>query len=276
MSTDSEPRKKAVPKYFKKTPDKPEYGGAIALMVFGGLAFLIGLLSSGGGDASGGIICGFLAGGGLALMGVISYSNKSSKYRNEYEKAEPKPTDAQMDEWLAEDLARTKREAMTRLDLVPEQILGNPEDPITIVGPASEAKWAVGKDDIIRFSMHDILVVYLTDYHLAAYKCKLNFVSGMLDSESTQEYHYTDVVSVATQAASSGLAAIMLDGTKKEIASYQKFALSVASGERIEVAISFPQLSDIIEKGRLAPTGADQAMSTIRAMLREKKGGTQA
>jgi hypothetical protein len=116
----------------------------------------------------------------------------------------------------------------------------------------------------------------LTDYHLAAYQGKLELASGTLLNESTQEYHYTDVVSVSTQTASSGLIAVMMDGSKKEIASYQQFALSVASGQSIKVAISFPQLEDIVGKGKLAPTGADRAISTIRTMLREKKGGTQA
>jgi len=55
----------------------------------------------------------------------------------------------------------------------------------------------------------------------------------------------------------------------------QKFSLAVASGDHIEVAVSFPQLKDVVEKGRLAPTGADEAIRAIRARLREMKGGIQ-
>lgn len=217
----------------------------------------------------------FLVGWVLLIVGAIQYYNGTVVYKREYEAAEPKPTDEQMDAWLGEDLVRIKRESMSKLDLLPEQVLGEPDDPIMVVGPANGAKWAVGKDDIIRFSLYDILVVYLTSYHLAAYHCTLDLASGTLLGESTQEYHYTDVVAVSTQTASSGLIAVMVDGTKKEVASYQKFALSVASGERIEVAVFFPQLEDIIGKGKLAPTGADKAISSIRAMLREKKGGVE-
>jgi hypothetical protein len=284
MNAVSEPREKAVPKYFRQTPKPPSYAGPIILTVIGALVVLGGLImgiffAAGADDASGIVCCavpGFLAGVVPAVIGGIEFLNSRAKYKKEYGEAEPKPTDAQMDAWLDEDLARIKREAMGKLDLLPEQILGDPDAPIVVFGPANEAKWASGKDDIIRFSRYDILVVYLTSYHLAAYQCALDLASGTLLGESTQEYHYTDVVAVSTQAASSGLVAIMVDGKKKEIARYQKFALSVASGERIEVAVSFPQLEDIIVGAvSLAPTGAEKAISTIRAMLREKKGGVE-
>jgi len=278
MDANSESREKSVPKYFKKAPEQPGHGKSIVLMVLGGLFALIGIIagsSSSGGGSSSCVGCGLFGGLVPFLVGAVMYSNENSEYKKKYDEAEPKPTDAQMDAWLAEDIARVKGESLRKLDLLPEQVLGKPDDPIVVVGPANEAKWAIGKDGIIRFSFYDILVVYLTSYHLAAYQCILDLATGTRRSESTQEYHYTDVVAVSTRTAGSGLIAVMVDGTKKEVASYQKFALSVASGEKIEVAVFFPQLEDIIGKGKLAPTGADKAISAIRAMLREKKGGVE-
>lgn len=279
-----EPREKAVPKYFIKTPEKPEapnVGSKSGMMIIGGIIALIGvlLLLSGSGEATcTGLLA--LAGGGWLFFRGFSeksqaenaYAAKLKAYQEQYEKAEPKPSDAQMDEWLESDRTRIRAEALKKLDLESSQIV---RDPIEVIGPANKADLAIGKDNVIRFSKYDLVTVYLTDYHLAAYKCTLDMAHGMQTDESTQEYHYKDVVSVATQTAGSDLFAVLLNGEHKSIASYQKFQLAVASGDRIEVAIAFPQLDDIIKDGKLAPTGADEAIRVIRARLREMKGGVQ-
>lgn len=201
-----------------------------------------------------------------------AYAAALKKYQEQYDKAEPKPSDAQMDEWLQTDRVRIRAEALKKLDLESSQIV---RDPIEVIGPANKADLAIGKDNVIRFSKYDLVTVYLTDYHLAAYKCTLDMAHGTQTDESTQEYHYKDVVSVATQTGGSDIFAVLLNGEHKSIASYQKFQLAVASGDRIEVAIAFLQLDDIIKEGKLAPTGADEAIRVIRARLREMKGGVQ-
>jgi hypothetical protein len=278
-----EPREKAVPKYFIKTPEKPEapnvnsnqammIGGAILvaigvlLVLFGNQAACVGLL-------------GLLGGGVLLWQGYFkkssaqkAYAEKLKKYEEQYQKAEPKPSDAQMDEWLQKDRERIRVEALKKLDLESSQVV---REPIEVIGPANKADLALGKDNVIRFSKYDLVTVYLTDYHLAAYKCTLDMAHGTQTEESTQEYHYKDVVSVATQTGGSDIFAVLLNGEHKSIASYQKFQLAVASGDRIEVAIAFPQLSDIIKDGKLADTGADEAIRVIRSRLREMKGGVQ-
>jgi phage terminase large subunit-like protein len=269
----TEERKVAVPKYFMKSPEKPN-GTKQFLMIGLGVLMLIGGVASLASDSSG---CGgALILGGLLVgaVGALGLTGLQSKYRTELAKTEPKPSDAQMDAWLAEDTARFKADALQKLDIVREQIVGDPDKPITVIGPRAGAMAQVGQDGIIRFSAYDFLVVHLTSYHLAAYQCEYNFVDGLPYSESTKEYHYSDVVSVSTQTDASGLFAVLINGQQKSISRMQKFALSVASGEKIEVAIAFPQAEDILKTGRLAPTGVENAISMIRAMLREKKGGT--
>lgn len=279
-----EPREKAVPKYFIKTPEKPEapnVGTNKAMMIGGGILALLGviLLLSGDGTSTCLGLLGIAGGGWLLWQGYFkkssaekAYAEKMKQYEQEYEKAEPKPSDAQMDEWLQGDRERIRTDALKKLDLEASQVV---RDPIEVIGPANKADLALGKDNVIRFSKYDLVTVYLTDYHLAAYKCTLDMAHGTQTDESTQEYHYKDVVSVATQTAGSDLFAVMLNGEHKSIASYQKFQLAVASGDRIEVAIAFPQIDDIIKEGKLAPTGADEAIRVIRARLREMKGGVQ-
>ncbi len=293
-----EPREKAVPKYFRKTPEKPkapdqpDYPKHGAKTVIGAILALIGLIMffavfdniTFSSLCIGPIL---LALGGFLVFSVFSarsttkdeYEKKMKEhaeaievYNGVYEHAEPKPSDQQMDEWLQGDRERIRTDALKKLDLEASQVV---RDPIEVIGPANKADLQVGKDNVIRFSKYDLVTVYLTDYHLAAYKCTLDMAHGTQTDESTQEYHYKDVVSVATQTAGSDLFAVMLNGEHKSIASYQKFQLAVASGDRIEVAIAFPQIDDIIKEGKLAPTGADEAIRVIRARLREMKGGVQ-
>jgi hypothetical protein len=278
MST-SEKREIAVQKYFIKTPDEPTYQDTTAFMVFtiGGLiAALAGMANFRDNWWLLCIAAPVVWSAGSAWFTRHNENNtKRSNYDEAYKKAEPKPSDQQMDKWRDTDLDRIRKSALAKLDLVPNQVLGNPADPIMVVGPSEGARLAIGKDNFLRFSGYEVVIVYLTDYHLAAYSCIFDMGTGLETKESTQEYHYKDVVSVATQADNSRLFKIVVDGEDKPLADYQKFSLSVASGERIEVVIAFPQLGDIIKNARLAPTGAENAVKTIRAMLREKKGGVQ-
>lgn len=272
----NEKREIAVSKYFKRTPKEPKYLGTtfgMILTIGGILVAIIGSNSDGGPVCIGGLA--FMFGGYIWFQAWSGNNKTRTAYEAEHKEAEPKPSDEQMDNWRNGDLDRIRKESMTKLDLLPNQVMGNPNDPIMVVGPSAGAHATLGKDNVIRFSIHDVVIVYLTDYHLAAYSCTVDMASGLETKESTQEYHYTDVVSVATQTDNSRIFKVVVEGKDKPLANYQKFALSVASGERIEVAISFPQLDDVIKNARLAPTGADNAVKVIRARLREKKGGVQ-
>ena len=291
-----EPREKAVPKYFIESPEKPETPNVgsksgIVVMIIGGILTLLGLLLLrpemsemievsilGQAVLIGGIIAG-IAGFSNSVEAATAkskaqtaYAEELKKYQKQYKKAEPKPSDAQMDEWLRTDRVRIRAEALKKLDLEPTDVVQN---PIEVIGYAYGVDLAIGKDNVIRFSKYDLVIVYLTAYHLAAYKCTLDMAHGTQTDESTQEYHYRDIVSVATQTAGIDLFVVLLNGEHKSIARHQKFQLTVASGDRIEVVIAFPQLDDIIKQGKLAPTGAEEAIRAIRARLREMKGGVQ-
>lgn len=287
MST-SEKREIAVPKYFIKSPDKPSYIGSILLICLGGvgivgvfLLIIISSLNNTGYNQFGSMISGVLCCSApffaVIIVGIFMYLGQKSIYDQALKKAEPKPSDEQMDNWKKSDLERIRKESLKKLDLeaLAEQVVTVSNGPIIVVGPSANTHIALGKDNIIRFSIYDVVIVYLTDYHLAAYSCTINMATGLETKESTQEYHYQDVVSVATQADNSSLFKIVHNGKDKPLANYQKFSLSVASGEKIEVVISLPQADDLIKNGSLAPTGAENAVKLIRSRLREKKGGIQ-
>lgn len=260
-------RKEAVTKYFKPTPKKPDYGLNIVGIILGGILVIAGLpgFDDGGWCYSS---IGFV----MAVWGGIAFLSNQSKYKSAYNKSEPKPSDKQMDEWFEQDKRRLVIDAKNKLGLVDEKIL-NPNDPLVIVGPQSSAKFRVGDDEIVRFSAYEIVVIFLSDYHLGAYSCDFDFATALTTSEQTQEYHYTDVVSVATLNSNSRFSVTTVDGKEHPVQSHQQFSISVASGESIKVTVAFPQLDAIFKEGKLLPTGADKAISTLRTMLREKKGG---
>jgi hypothetical protein len=205
------------------------------------------------------------------------YQEKFVKYKDQFLKAEPKPTDAQMDSWLQKDLDEIKRDALQKLDINVEDIITpqgfNKQDSqaIVVVGPGPKAQVTIGKDGIIRFSIYDILIVYLTKYHLASYKCTLDLATSIRTQETTQEYAYKNIVSVSTKIGSN--LAITIHGQTTSLPNYQQFALSVANGDTISVVTSLSadnQLLAVLKDGKLPDSGADKAIRAIRSQLRDK------
>ena len=293
--TSSEPRSTAAAKYFTGNAVKESTGGAITRLVIG---FILTTLSGLGLFSF--VLYEILEFNGLIieylyiytydgwlwaieafvlLIGLILFIGGWSRlvsinrsYRMEVALKEPKPSDAQMDAWMAADKARIINDAMAKLELVADSVI-NASDPLVVIGPATGTKIKSGQDGIFRLSRYEIVIIYLTDYHLGAYSCELDFITGTVTMEQTQEYHYTDVVSVATLISNSPFQIQTIDGMMHPIARSQEFSLSVASGQSIRVAVAFHQLPEMLKTGRLAPTGAEKAISTLRTMLREKKGG---
>lgn len=270
ISDQQKARKLAVDKFFRKSPKKQS-----ALLV------IIKIL------ASIALIPAFLLkyvpvvkrlfkgklGAYIGFDGIKNRIGKTRNYYKEYKASEPKPSDSQMNAWMDEDKIKVSQNALTRLNLhsVSAHII-NLDKPLIVIGPMNGARYAKGGDGIVRFSLYQIIVIYVTNHHLCAYCCELDFETGVIAHESTYEYHYADVVSVSTTNANSEFF-FLKDGERSPISRHQQFSISVSSGESIKVAVSFPHLADIIGSGEIGPTGSEEAVATIRAMLREKKGG---
>ena len=147
-STESnEPREIAVRKYFTRTPSRPSYfltvvfgviasiGATTLLILFlqrlgsrsepeNGCSSCLWMLSLGTF-----IVCGSIA--------VVSYFIIRNRFLDAWRRAEPKPTDAQVDAWHAADLERLTARALEKLDLSPEQVAqDNPDGrPLVVEGP---------------------------------------------------------------------------------------------------------------------------------------------
>ncbi len=254
---DEKSKREALRKYFAK-PFNPT--GAIILIVAGGLFALLGAAqgNNGGGCLTVGIV-GVLLGGLIWVLGTQNTSGGSA-------------TDAQVDEWFAQDAKNIIQQSLDKLGMVKEQLV---KDPLLITGPilwtttgipTTDLLWKKGKDGIVRFAINRVTIVQLTDQLLGAYACDFNFLKNVTLNERTDEYHYRDVVSVSTQEIATSYT--LPTGIKMVAA--QAFRLAVSSGDHIDVTINAAELAKITQ-GTIPTTGAEKAVAAIRAMLREKK-----
>jgi len=273
-------RSEKVRRYFTKTPPPPSYGTAVTLGVVAALCMLPALAVLIGGIAqrqwtscmSCVSVLSALAALALAVPALLSYRRTKSTYDKNYAAAEPKPSDAEIDEFHRRDCEFFSTVAMTKLGLKPDDVrLDNKGKPLVIVGCGPWAQVRTGADGNLRFSSHEILVIYLTAYHLAAYKCIVELQDGSVRSETTHEYHYKDIVSVSTQRNQSKVS-LYVDGQQREVMVNQRFTLSMSNGEQMAVA------TDVDESLKLGTTAAagvspEVAIRNIRARLRQTKGG---
>lgn len=257
-------REKAIRKYFDDDSGDLPYALPIALFLIGGSLIVVGF-------AQGPLLL-FLLIGIVFIILAIFAGNKTKIY---FERKQKKnATDRQIDRWLQESLVKLGEQSLGKLNLDKSDIVA---DPLVIKGPIvwqtngiddSDLLWKIGDDNIVRFGVYRVTIVQLTDRHLGAYACDYNFIRNVALNERTDEYHYKDVVSVSTQEQASSYT--LPTGVKLTTA--QEFRISVASGESINVTIGSSQINKITGSDQIPETGAEKAISVIRAMLREKKG----
>ncbi|MCP4164903.1 MAG: hypothetical protein GY759_03290 [Chloroflexi bacterium] len=207
----------------------------------------------------------FVAGVGLGLLGLLMLMVSASRGA---------PSDSKIDAWFDESMERLKKESLSKLNLSEDQLTSNPllvRGPIlwsTNGVPDEDLRWRTGKDDVTRFAIYRVSIIQLTEQLMAAYSCDYNFLRAVALNEETDEYHYQDVVGVSTREDTTSYT--LPSGTK--LAHAQWFRVSVTSGESIEVLVEADKLYKMTKSERLPETGAEQAVATIRTMLRSKKG----
>jgi hypothetical protein len=271
-------RSEAVRKYFTKTPVKPsdpDYSNHQTKMgIGGGLLFLaLILLFSGQGFL---ILLGIVSGyfGFKCLSdGFSAYSKQKKKYESDceqyekdYERAEPKPSDEQMDQWMDGDIEKIIAEALRRLDLDHEDYKAK---PFLIGGPASlkETKFAKGKDGKTRASHLNILVVFLTEYHVAAYQCDNSMEYGQVLTDRTQEFPYREITNLGTQIVKEKI--YLIDEVLESESGMQEFTLATSGANVIKVAYQFARNTDF--QGELVKIGGEETIAAIRKKLQDYK-----
>jgi hypothetical protein len=212
---------------------------------------------------------------GIGIWGLVDYNKK--------------PTEAQMDTWLEEDLKMLHNKALSKTGTDPSELVG---EPVMVTGPrfwniaGAEVAFKKGKDNILRFTPVGVTVLNFTPNQLIAYGSALDLTTGNALNESTDEYFYRDVVSVSTKTKSmtvqfSGTGAVkggLMGGlmgalkTGLQLNSAETFELTTSGGTSIEVVLRDPSLIEKMGGGDIPTTRAEKAIQTVRKMLREKKG----
>lgn len=279
------PRQAAVRRYFTPTPRFPRIIGVGITAAIGLILIIIGLGSSS-----------ILTVLGLVVLvaAVWKASPRILRYYKWRTLAEPKPTDRQMDLWLAAAFDPARGAGFRRLHLVPSDLLSD-EPPLLVVGFPEDDEFAnpfaIGKDGALRSAYYHLLVIYMTEWHLSTYRCLLKMETGELLSDQTHEFTYRDIVSVAT-TSDRVTWTLPLDHSKRaedpdtagqtkgsggrkikevvgELTTEQWFRLRVSNDEtKLRVCvINFALQGTGREEGEESPI--DNALRQIRGRLRE-------
>jgi hypothetical protein len=184
----SEERAKRVRNYFAEPPKVPlkDFGkaalGLILIIVGIHLVFLllVGLV--------------ILVWGGI---GIARYAIKLVTMR-------PKATGAQMDAWLEEALIPAALTGATRLNIHPTELTGSIADNrLIFVGYPNpdvvpDVKGRRGDDKRMRYSLYEILVVFLSNWRLPVYQVNYDMEAGVTILENTKEYNLGQVDGIET------------------------------------------------------------------------------
>lgn len=285
-------RKKKLEKYFHPTPKESLRLTATLLLAAGGAGLLLGLILMNG-QRFAAVLC-WIAG----VYALVRGFQRKSRYDSAYQKAEPKPTGQEMDHILATDLQQIEKRAMHRLGITPDHLevgaqtwdpvaallAGGPVErgerrPLVLYGPQLSG-FAIGDDDVWRFKEYEVMVVCPTVHHLAIYHCSLNFLTGGLSMENTEEYQYNHVVAVSTRTTPipddislERLNTRRTEGEEQEVrfarVLRRRLEVSVSNGQSMGVTVGISDEKDTARTARLQSTGIDEVTGSIRRVLRD-------
>jgi len=240
----NEAKRENIKKYFKPFPTWAVWFILAGLIValFGGGAIVAGII--------------ILAIGAIGIYGAIG----------------GKPDDKKMDEYIAEDLSQAKIKSLQKTSIDESELVG---ESVVVTGPRlwntadADILHKKGKDGILRFTPINISVLHMTQHQIVSYQCCLDLTTGNYLNESTDEYFYKDVVSVATKTESKSYSSEKFGTIQLDAA--ETFVLTTSGGTSVETVLKDPKLIDIMGGGDIPTTEAERAIQVVRKMLREKK-----
>lgn len=278
----------AVRRYFVRTPrHRSAAPGAIALSAAG----LCVILAAAAHNA-----------GSLVLL-VIAYFagkwgwQKVKQYRaylERYAAAEPKPSDAQMDAWLQQDVVALQAKASRQVRLVAttkheggdlvypiQAVVGVPAPSGSMVESLRVRR---GDDHRWRANHYDVLILFLTNDLISLYRCALDFHTGEPVYEQITEWHYRDIVGVATDRIPmpASITALFrkvdelfehdVDGGDHEkyadIPYAQEFTISIVNGQRVNLNTGFGET--LGADNEIAWLNNERALTIIKKMVRAR------
>lgn len=215
------------------------------------------------------------AGALILIIVLIQYSAKRSRYKLAYNLAEPKASDEQMDNWLDEGKAMILTTAKERLDIDADDISSH---PLIIDGPASQTSIKPGKDKILRFITHNILLFFLTEHNVSIFQCHFNLGLGEILEDKTKEFPYKDITNLETETSTDTF--YYENETKTKIDGVKSFSLFTSGGNKISINYFFIKNITDSDGYRFPPADDENTIKAIRKRLKEYKdkftgGGSQ-
>jgi len=185
-----------------------------------------------------------------------------------------KPSDSEMDKYIAEDLSVAKSKSLQKTSMDESELVG---ESVVVTGPrfwntaGADILYKKGKDGRLRFTPINITVLNMTQHQIVTYQCCLDMTTGNYLNESTDEYFYKDIVSVATKTESKSYSSEKFGTIQLNEA--ETFVLTTSGGTSVETVLKDPKLIEIMGGGDIPTTEAERAIQVVRKMLREKKQG---
>lgn len=227
-----------------------------------------------------------LTGLGLLFAGLLQFRECGRRRglvrarEDAIRRSTPKPTDAQMDAWLMQDVdAAVRRGAgRHRLDLddpasglviTPQVVVGISRIPSRLAvedilgksgataakrmgyGRLPRAKSRVGADGRLRSSHYHILVVYMTKRRFGIYECDISLATREILAEGTQSFNYGDVVTMSSRKVTSvddgKIPNVLIDsrGESRTVRGGSRFIMTLVNGHEIEVRTAVSESSGV-------------------------------
>lgn len=252
---DDKQKRKKIRDYF--SGKKGGFNWPASLIVAGIIAFAMGV------DNDESLLC---IGAGLVMLGGLMGAGALISRLS-------LASDQQIDRWLEEDLKEISKHALKKLDLSPELLTS--KEPLRVLGPILWETSGVpdkdllhrnGKDNVSRFAVYSVAMIYTAEHLLAAYECDFNMLKNVTLNEDTYEFHYRDIVSVTTHETSTSY---VLPNNEKMVVG-QEFKISVP-GESISVIIDSPALFKITKGEIVFKDEVEKTVQRLRNLLRDKK-----
>lgn len=216
----------------------------------------------------------------LIISGIGGYLIYDSKFN--------KPSDAQMDAWLQEDLDRLNPDSLKKAGIDRSELV---RPPVMLYGPriesvgGAEFNYQRGSDKVLRYSLVETTTIHFTEHQLITYQCAIDLITGNSLNVRVKRYFYKDVVSAETETKDytydekniskkfydlNPEARRYIVNGKLQLNGSETFRLTTTAGTAVEIALNIPQFLDF-RNSDIADRLADQAISAINKMLLSKK-----
>lgn len=251
-----ENREKLVKNYFtKKSLVRP-----IIVAIMGLLMLLIGAVTVG--------ILGIIVGGAMIAYNIV---------------VKKAATDSQIDELVEKELEKITLRGLEKMGLDASEV--NLISPITIktyhqkdLNKDDKAYFRTGEDGTLRYSLVKGIVFYFSEKQVYCYTNVVSLASGGSYKETTDEYFYSDIVSVSTVSNSveefgkkiDKLSGKVKTSLKKVVYDVESFNLTTSGGTSVSANIRDSN-AERIYGGTLEVESTEKKIRAMRNLVRERK-----